>query len=136
MHHTLINPDGLHDPTPMGYSHTASIPAGAELVVVAGQYASDATGAVASGDFADQVRRAFDNLATALAAHGLGLGDVVQLRTYVVDVDVDKLGSIGATVQRHWGSTPPPNTLVGVAGLAMPHMQFEVEAIAARPASD
>ena len=37
MSHTIVNPAGLHDPVPFGYSHTATIPAGTELVLVAGQ---------------------------------------------------------------------------------------------------
>lgn len=133
MPHTILNPAGLHDPVPMGYSHTANVPAGTELVFVAGQYGSNGDGAVASTDFAEQVRQAFDNLEVALAAHGLDLGHVVQLRTYVVDHDMDKLGPIGQAVQTRWGGEPPTNTLVGVAGLAMPDILFEVEATAARP---
>ena len=69
MSHTIVNPEGLHDPVPFGYSHTATIPAGAELVLVSGQYGSDANGAVVSPDFAEQVQQAFRNLGVALAAH-------------------------------------------------------------------
>ncbi len=129
---TLVNPAGLHNPVPFGYSHTAVVPAGAELVVVAGQYGSGPDGAVVSADFSRQVEQAFDNVATALAAHGLGLGHVVQLRTYVVDHDVAKLGPIGAVVGKHWGDRPPTQTLVGVASLAAPDVLFEVEAVAVR----
>jgi enamine deaminase RidA (YjgF/YER057c/UK114 family) len=132
MPHTIVNPDGLHDPTPFGYSHTAAIPAGSELVLVSGQYGSGADGAVVAPDFAAQVRQAFDNLATALAAHRLGLGDVVQLRTYVVDPDFDKLGTIGQAVRAGCGETPPTQTVIGVAALAAPDILFEVEAVAVR----
>ncbi|TCJ95375.1 RidA family protein [Nocardia alba] len=131
--HTLVNPDGLHDPTPFGYSHTAVIPAGTELVLVSGQYGSGPDGAVVSPDFTDQVDRTFRNIATALAAHGLDLGHVVQLRTYIVNHDISKLGPIAAAVRAHWGTTPPAQTLLGVASLATPDMLFEVEAVAARP---
>lgn len=134
MPHTIVNPDGLHDPVPFGYSHTAAVPTGAELVFVAGQYGSDAHGAVVSPAFADQVRQAFANLGVALAAHGLDLGHVVQLRTYVVEPDFEKLGIIGQAVQAGCGDTPPTQTVIGVAGLAMPDILFEVEAVAARPA--
>jgi enamine deaminase RidA (YjgF/YER057c/UK114 family) len=133
MAHTLVNPDGLHDPVPFGYSHTALVPAGTELVLVAGQYGSGPDGAVVSADFADQVKQTFHNLTVALAAHGLGLGDVVRLSTYVVDHDVSKLGPIAAAVRENWGGRPPTQTLVGVACLATPDVLFEVEALAARP---
>lgn len=87
--HTIVNPAGLHNPIPFGYSHTASIPAGTELVLVSGQYGSNPDGAVVSPDFTEQVRQAFRNLGVALVAHGLDLGHVVQLRTYVVNLDFD-----------------------------------------------
>ncbi|MEU4647013.1 RidA family protein [Nocardia fluminea] len=131
--HTLVNPVGLHDPTPFGYSHTAVVPAGTELVLVSGQYGSRPDGAVVSPDFTEQVDQAFRNIATALAAHDLTLAHVVQLRTYVVDHDVSKLGPITAAVQANWGPTPPTQTLIGVANLATPDVLFEVEAVAARP---
>ena len=133
MSHTIVNPDGLHDPSPFGYSHTAAIPAGTELVLVSGQYGSNTDGAVVSPDFTDQVQQAFHNLGVALAAHGLDLSHVVQLRTYVVNPDFDKLGTIGQAVQAGCGDTPPTQTVIGVAGLAMPDILFEVEAVAARP---
>jgi enamine deaminase RidA (YjgF/YER057c/UK114 family) len=132
MSHTIVNPDGLHDPVPFGYSHTAAIPAGAELVLVSGQYGSDTDGRVASADFTEQVQQSFRNLSVALAAHGLDLSHVVQLRTYVVSPDFDKLGAIAQAVQSGC-DTPPTQTVIGVAGLAMPDILFEVEAVAVRP---
>jgi enamine deaminase RidA (YjgF/YER057c/UK114 family) len=133
MTHAIVNPDGLHDPVPFGYSHTASIPAGTELVLVSGQYGSGPDGAVVSPDFAEQVQQAFRNVGVALAAHGLDLRHVVQLRTYVVNPDFAKLGAIGEAVRGGCGDIPPTQTVIGVAGLAMPDILFEVEAVAARP---
>ncbi|MFD5319080.1 RidA family protein [Streptomyces sp. NPDC127098] len=133
MAHTIVNPADLHDPVPFGYSHTAAVPAGTELVLVAGQYGSGPDGAVVSNDFTQQVKQTFHNLGVALAAHGLDLGHVVQLRTYVVNHDVSKLGPIAEAVREGWGTEPPTQTLVGVASLATPDVLFEVEAVAARP---
>ncbi len=133
MPHTIANPTELHDPVAFGYSHTASVAAGSELVFVAGQYASNAVGEVVSGEFGEQVEQAFGNLGVALADHGLDLRHVVQLRTYVVDHDFGKLGAIVEAVRDGWGATPPTHTVIGVAGLATPEVLFEVEAIAARP---
>ncbi|MCB5163810.1 RidA family protein [Streptomyces bambusae] len=133
MAHVLVNPDGLHDPTPFGYSHTAAVPAGAELVLIAGQYGSGPDGAVVSPDFTQQVKQAFHNVGVALAAHGLDLSHVVRLRTYVVGHEPAKLGPLAAALQECWGAKPPTQTLVGVASLATPDMLFEVEAVAARP---
>jgi len=132
MPHTIVNPGGLHDPGPFGYSHTAKIPANTELVFVSGQYASGLDGMVVSNDFGEQVRQTFSNLGTALSAHGLDLTDIVQLRTYVVNLDFDKLGTIGRAVASSGAEKPPTQTVIGVAGLAAPDILFEVEAIAAR----
>jgi enamine deaminase RidA (YjgF/YER057c/UK114 family) len=50
-----------------------------------------------------------------------------------VNPDFDKLGTIGQAVRTGGGDTPPTQTVIGVAGLAMPDILFEVEAVAARP---
>ncbi|MGW2271443.1 RidA family protein [Streptomyces yangpuensis] len=133
MAHDIVNPDGLHDPVPFGYSHTATVPAGTELVLIAGQYGSGPDGAVVSAGFAEQVEQTFHNIGVALAAHGLGFDHVVGLRTYVVDHDVTRLGPVAEAVRERWGSKPPTQTLIGVAALATPDVLFEVEAVAARP---
>ncbi len=127
----MINPPALHDPVTFGYSHLASV--SGPLVLLAGQYASDADGHVVSTDFDAQVDRSFANLGTALGAVELDFRHVVQLRTYVVDLDTDKLGILVARIERIWGGKPPTQTLLGVAGLALPGMAFEVNAVAARP---
>lgn len=132
MQATFLNPEGLHNPAPFGYTHTAHVPAGAGLVFVAGQYGSKIDGSVVSPDFAAQVNQAFDNLSAALKAHGLSMQDVVQLRTYVIAPDFPKLGTIGQAVGQRCGGKPPTQTVIGVASLAMPDILFEVEAIAVK----
>lgn len=119
-------------PASFGYSHTAAAPAGTGPVFVAGRFGAGPGGTVVSDDFGRQVKRAFHNRAVALAAHGLGLEDVVQLRTYVVNHDVGRLGPITEAVREGWGTRPPAQTLVGVAGPATPDVLFEVGAVAVR----
>ncbi|MFI6575329.1 RidA family protein [Nocardiopsis sp. NPDC050513] len=130
MSHTLSNPEGLHDPVPFGYSHLAET--SGELVVVAGQYASDEEGGVAVEDFAAQVELAFAHLGRALRAAGLEYRHVVRLGTYIVDHDTEKLAILGERVNALWEGRPPAQTLLGVAGLALPGMLFEVDALAVR----
>ncbi|TQM10966.1 RidA family protein [Pseudonocardia kunmingensis] len=127
---TIVNPTELHDPVPFGYSHVAAVRG--ELVLVGGQYGSDAAGQPVPGGFETQVDTAFAHLGTALAAVGLGYGDVARLGTYVVDHDLDKLAVVGAHLHRIWGDRPPAQTLIGVAALALPGMLFEVDAVAVR----
>jgi enamine deaminase RidA (YjgF/YER057c/UK114 family) len=129
---TITNPPTLHDPTPFGYSHAVSAPG--ELVFIAGQYASDASGAPVPGDFAAQVELAFDRLESALAGVGLGLEHVVRLGSFVVDHDPGKLEVLGKALHARFGRRLPAQTLSGVAALALPGMLFEVDAVAVRPA--
>lgn len=128
---TITNPPALHDPTPFGYSHAVSAPG--EPVFLAGQYASDASGAPVPGDFAAQVELAFDRLEAALAGVGLGLRHVVRLGTFIVDHDPGRLEILGKALHARFGERLPAQTLSGVASLALPGMLFEVDAIAVRP---
>ncbi|WP_436787994.1 RidA family protein [Yinghuangia sp. YIM S10712] len=132
MAHRLANPAGLHNPVGYGYSHIADAP-NADLVFVAGQYASDAEGHVVSDEFAKQVEQSFANVGRALAAEGLDFSHVAVLRTYIVGHDEAKLNALVSVISGIWGEKPPAQTLLGVAALALPDMLFEVDAIAVRP---
>ncbi|MFD9860131.1 RidA family protein [Streptomyces alboflavus] len=130
-HRTITNPATLHDPTPFGYSHAVSAPG--ELVFIAGQYASDSTGAPVPGDFATQVELALDRLQSALEGVGLGYEHVVRLGSFIVDHDMEKLEALGKVLHARFGDRLPAQTLSGVAALALPGMLFEIDAIAVRP---
>ncbi|ARX80770.1 RidA family protein [Streptomyces alboflavus] len=130
-HRTITNPATLHDPTPFGYSHAVSAPG--ELVFIAGQYASDSTGAPVPGDFASQVELALDRLRSALEGVGLGYEHVVRLGSFIVDHDGEKLEALGKALHTRFGDRLPAQTLSGVAALALPGMLFEIDAMAVRP---
>ena len=53
------------------------------FVFVSGQASVDVTGKIVVDDFAGEMRRSFDNIQKILAAAGLTLKDVVQVRSYV-----------------------------------------------------
>jgi enamine deaminase RidA (YjgF/YER057c/UK114 family) len=122
--------DGLASPP--GYSQVVSIPAG-RLVWTSGQVATDTEGnVVGAGDWEAQARQVFENLTRALGAAGVGWPDVVKLSFFVVDVS--ELPAIRAVrdefVRR---DRPPTSTLVQVAGLVLPDLLLEVEAVAWLP---
>lgn len=130
----LVNPPGLYDPTPNGYSHLAVVAAGARLVLVAGQGGEHEDGTLPVG-FQAQVRQALDNMNTALQAAGAGPQHVARLLALVVDHSEERLHAFGAELDRLWGDAPKPAcTLVPVPRLALDGMLFEVEATAAVPA--
>lgn len=50
----------------------------------------------------------------------------------VVDLDGPKLGVLGQALGSRLGASLPPQTALGVAGLAMPDILVEMEALAVR----
>lgn len=130
----FVNPAGLYDPRPNGYSHVALTPAGCRWIHASGQGGEDVHGALAP-DFERQVLQALRNLVAALAAGGAGVGDVVRLQVLVVDHSEERLTVFGRALAALWGERPPPAcTLIPVPRLALDGMLFEIEATAALPA--
>lgn len=128
----FINPAGLYDPRPNGYSHVviAEVAAPARLVYIAGQGGEDA-GGVLSKDFATQVTQALANLRIALDAAGASLAHVAKVSALIVDHDEAKLAIFSAALRTAWGDAPAPAcTLIPVPRLALDGMLFEIEATA------
>ncbi|SDN99779.1 Enamine deaminase RidA, house cleaning of reactive enamine intermediates, YjgF/YER057c/UK114 family [Rhodoferax sp. OV413] len=131
--HRFINPQGLYDPQPNGYSHVVVATAPARLVYVAGQGGEDIHGTL-SEDFATQVQQAMRNLQTALAAAQAGLADVVKISVLIVDHSEQRLAVLSQEVRAAWGDLPTPAcTLIPVPRLALDRMLFEIEATAVVP---
>ena len=126
---TIVNPQGLYDPAPNGYSHAVIASGGSRIAYIAGQGGEDRTGKLAP-DFAAQVEQAYANLRTALEGVGAKPNQVTKLTTYVVDHDMSKLGVLTENVKKVFGDTMPAQTLVPVPRLAVDGMLFEVDAVA------
>jgi enamine deaminase RidA (YjgF/YER057c/UK114 family) len=125
-----MNPEGLYDPTPNGYSHVATVGPGARLVFVAGQGGENEDGEL-SADFRLQVRQALTNLCIALAAAGAGAANIAKLTMLVVDHSEGRLHEIGSELELALSAAPKPTcTLIPVTRLALDGMLFEVEAVA------
>ena len=131
--HTFINPPGLYDPRPNGYSHVVVALAPARLVFVAGQGGEDLEGRL-SPDFGEQVRQALRNLQNALQAAQAALPDITRLTVLVVDHSEQRLAVLSASIRSLWGEHPAPAcTLIPVPRLALDGMLFEIEAQAVVP---
>lgn len=130
---SFINPRGLYDPQPNGYTHVVVAPTPARMVYVAGQGGENAAGEL-SPDFAAQVAQAFANLQTALAAADASLDHVVKISVLIVDHSMERLGVLGQAVRAAWGERAAPAcTLIPVPRLALDGMLFEIEATAIAP---
>jgi enamine deaminase RidA (YjgF/YER057c/UK114 family) len=125
---TFLNPRDVH--APVGpYSHTAVVPAGSELVFVAGQVGMHRDGTVPAS-FAEQAELTFANLRACLAAHGLGVDAVVKLTVFIVPQQDFQL--LRAVREKHFGDHRPTSTTVYVPALAAPALLLEVEAVAVK----
>src|ERR1700687_2980824 len=124
MARTVIPVSGVSSNSPSPISSTA-----ASLLSTAVQAALDAEGAiVGKDDPAAQSAQAFENLRRVLAAGGATLDDVVKLTIYVTSRDCRK--AVADVRQSLFAEPRPASTYLIVAGLAVPDLLVEVEAIA------
>lgn len=126
-HRRLINPPELFPPP--GFSH-AAVAAGQRLVFVAGQTAiSPDFAVVGEGDLAAQTRAAMESVGIALREAGAGWDDVVRRTIYTVAPTEFEV--IGRAIAKVTGETEhPPQTIIGVTGLALPELMIEIEVTA------
>jgi enamine deaminase RidA (YjgF/YER057c/UK114 family) len=123
-----IRPDGLVSSP--AFSHVAIVPPGATMIYVGGQNGVDARGSLVGGDVAVQSARALANAATALAAAGATLGDVIHWTVLFVD-GVDLAAGYAAIAPELASDEPALVTAARVAGLGVPGALVEISAVAA-----
>ena len=129
----LINPPGLYDPAPNGYSHIAVVPTGTRLAFIAGQGGETEDGRL-SEDFREQVRQAMANLLIAIEATGGEPSQVAKLTVLIVDHSEQRLGVLGEELERAFGpQMKPACTLIPVPRLALDAMLFEIDAVLILP---
>ncbi|NCO69332.1 MAG: RidA family protein [Acidobacteria bacterium] len=100
------------------------------LVFISGQIPLDpATGEVVGPGFADQARRALDNLQAVVTAAGLERSQVIKVTVYLTDLA--RFGEFNEIYRTFFGDHRPARAVVGVAALPRA-AQIEVEAVAVR----
>lgn len=85
-----------------------------------------ATGDIVDGDFATQVRRAFDNLKAVCEASGGGLDKIARLGLYLTDLS--NFAEVNAVMAEYFSAPYPARSTIEVSGLPK-GAQFEVDAI-------
>lgn len=127
-----INPGSMH--ANPAYTQAVVIPAGARTMLIGGQNAVAADGAiVGKGDLAAQTTQALANLQACLAEAGAGVEHLVQMTLYIVgDVDIRPGFEAWMAV---WGKRPNPPTVSAakVLGLAHPDFLIEISGVAVLP---
>lgn len=124
---TFVNPPDVH--SPIGYSHTALVPAGTELVFLSGQVGVRPDGSTPA-TLEEQSTQMFSNIKALLHAHGLDATSIVKITLFVVagqDIRVVR------SARAQWlGDHKPTSTAVFISQLVDPKLLVECEAIAAR----
>ena len=126
-----INPDAWS--SRYCYDQAQLRPAPATLLTIAGQGPVDEHGELLhEGDVAAQLALTVAHVEAVLVGAGMDLRDVLRLTVYAVDLDgvldaypvlAERLAAAGAT---------PPATLLGVARLALPGMDVQIDVTAGR----
>lgn len=129
------NPDSVA--APIGkYSHLTRVPAGSELLFIAGQVGNDAAGAIPE-DAYGQTLLVLGNVEALLDSVGLTPVHLIRLLSFVAGTDaLPGYYAARDEVYARWFPTAayPGHSLAVVAALAQPALLVELEGWAAIPA--
>jgi enamine deaminase RidA (YjgF/YER057c/UK114 family) len=129
----ILNPDTLGKPLGQ-YSQITRVKA-SEFLFIAGQLATDRSGAIiGADDFDAQCVQVFANIEAALTSQGAGFANVVEFTTYLVhSQDIAKFMTFRLReFPRMFASGAyPPNTLLMIDRLVREQFLIEVQTVAA-----
>ena len=129
----IHNPETLFDPSPYGFSHMVTVPAGSKLIFVAGQGGEENKDGKLTADFRTQLQHVLNNIRIALKTQGVKMGAVVKVTTLIVDHDQTKLKILIEEFEKIWPDKKfPVNTLIPVPKLALDGMLVEIDAVAVK----
>ncbi len=112
-----------------GFSQVVEAPASGRLLFVSGLTSRDEHGEiVAVGDVSGQTRQVLERMQGVLRAAGASLDDVVQIRTYVRDMD--DWPAIERVWREIWSEPWPASTCVEVSRLHDTRQLIEMDAVA------
>ncbi|UUX48844.1 RidA family protein [Nisaea acidiphila] len=134
MSHPIVrlNPSTLPNAAEIGYSQISIVEPG-RMAFISGQVAWSPDGAAVPGDLAEQMKLVAANAKAALDAVGASFADVVMARIYVVDLTPERLEALMPEFLSAFDGVQPSVTGVGVAALAAPDLQVEMELIVRVP---
>ena len=115
-----------------GFSQVIEAAASGRLLFVSGLTSRDADGAIVSvGDIEGQARQVLRRMAGVLKAADATLDDVVQIRTYVLDMEDWPV--IEVVWREVWSEPWPASTCVEVSRLHDTRQLIEMDAVAVVP---
>lgn len=129
---TRLNPASLPDAGAAGYSQI-SIVEPSRLAFISGQVAWRRDGGPVPDTLAGQAEMVVGNAKAALAAVGGSAKDLVMVRVYLVDLTPERVGVLWPQLHALFDGTQPSLTGIGVAALASPELQLEIEMVVRLP---
>jgi enamine deaminase RidA (YjgF/YER057c/UK114 family) len=124
----FANPQAVARPA-AAYSNLAIVPPGRRLLILAGQVGNRPDGSFVEGVEA-QFEQALANVNAIVASEGGTAGDIARLTCFLVEKPVDG-PRIGAAIKNAFPDGLPAMSWIYVAGLFLPNVKVEIEAIAA-----
>ena len=130
---TRLNPPSLPDAGAAGYSQI-SIVEPSRLAFISGQVAWRRDGGPVPDTLAGQTEIVVANAKAALEAIGASPKDLVMVRVYLVNLTPERVEMLWSQLHALFDGTQPSLTGIGVAALASPELQLEIEMVARVPA--
>lgn len=130
---TRLNPASLPDAGAAGYSQI-SIVEPSRLAFISGQVAWRPDNGPVPDTLAGQAEMVVGHARAALKAVGASAKDLVMVRVYLVNLTPERVDVLWPHLHALFDGTQPSLMGVGVAALASPELQLEVELVARVPA--
>ncbi len=112
-----------------GFSQMIAAPARGTFLFLSGLTARTADGTIVHvGDYRGQTRQVLENMRAILAAADASLDDVVQIHTYLRDID--RWSDVEVVWHEYWDTVFPASTAVQISRLWDERQLIEMEAVA------
>jgi enamine deaminase RidA (YjgF/YER057c/UK114 family) len=121
-----MNPPTMPDAGALGYSQISVVEPG-RIAYVSGQVAALPGGGEVPADLVEQMRIVAANAKAALDALGALPEDIAIARCFMTDMTPERLNQVFPPLLEIFGVAMPCITGVGVAALAAPELQVELE---------
>ena len=121
-----MNPSTLPNAAEMGYSQISIVEPG-RMAYVSGQVAWRPNGEPVPVNVAEQMKIVATNAKAALDALGATPEDIVIARCFMIDLTPERLNQVFPPLLEMLNGAMPCITGVGVAALAAPELQVELE---------
>lgn len=123
---TRLNPTSMPDAGAVGYSQISIVESG-KLAFVSGQVAWTSSGEPAPSGLAEQAKLVLENAGAALRELNVSTHDIAMVRVFMIDLSPERLDVLMPLLNEWFDGAKPSLTGVGVAALAAPDLQLEME---------